>query len=107
MERVAFRMKVFPDCYEEYQRRHDQIWPEMKKELLAHGYRSYSIYLDRETGFLYAYAEIESRELAEKMDDTPINRKWWHAMKDVMETNEDESPKCVSLSEVFHLEAKQ
>lgn len=104
MERVAFRMKVFPDCRDEYKRRHDAIWPEMKRELLAHGYRSYSIYLDPETCFLYAYAEIEDKKRAAEMDHTPINRKWWHYMKDVMETNEDESPKCVALSEVFHLE---
>ena len=104
MERVAFRMKVFPGCRDEYKKRHDEIWPEMKREHLAHGYRSYSIYLDPETCFLYAYAEIEDKKRASEMDDTPINRKWWHYMKDVMETNEDESPKCVALSEVFHLE---
>ncbi len=104
MERVAFRMKVFPGCYDEYQKRYDHIWPEMKKELLAHGYRSYSIYLDQETGCLFAYAEINDRKLADEMADTPINRKWWHFMKDVMETNEDESPKSVELPEVFHLE---
>lgn len=103
MERAAFRMKVFKDCYDEYKRRHDNIWPEMKDELIRHGYHSYSIYLDRETGYLYSYAEISDKKLADEMTDTPINRKWWHYMKDVMETNDDESPICVQLGEVFHL----
>jgi L-rhamnose mutarotase len=104
MERIACRMKVFEGCYDEYKRRHDQIWPEMKEELKRHGYRSYSIYLDRETGYLYSYAEVTDKKLADQMSDTPVNRKWWHYMKDVMETNEDESPKSILLSEVFHLE---
>lgn len=106
MERIAFRMKVFKDCYGEYKRRHDNIWPEMKEELIKHGYHSYTIYLDEETGYLYAYMEIESKTLADKMSDTEINRKWWHYMKDVMETNVDESPKSVELSEMFHLSVK-
>ena len=36
--------------------------------------------------------------------DTEINRKWWDYMADIMETNPDNSPVCVDLHPVFHLD---
>ncbi|MFX7845269.1 L-rhamnose mutarotase [Acinetobacter baumannii] len=30
-------------------------------------------------------------------------KKWWHYMKDIMETNSDESPVSIPLKEVFYL----
>lgn len=104
MIRKAAVMKVFPDCYDEYKRRHDAIWPEMKAELRRHGYRNYSIYLDRQTGMLYSYYETDDEPATRSMAATEICRKWWHYMKDVMETNPDESPVSRDLGEVFHLE---
>ena len=60
--RLAFRMKVNPDKHDEYIARHNPIWPELEQTLLAHGVRSYSIFLDQATSDLFAYAEIESEE---------------------------------------------
>jgi len=58
MLRKAFKMSVNADRHEEYARRHDPIWQELADALLAHGVRSYSIYLDPETSELFAYAEL-------------------------------------------------
>ena len=55
-------MSVHRDQHAEYARRHDPIWKELEETLLAHGVRSYSIYLDPLTSELFAYAEIESEE---------------------------------------------
>jgi L-rhamnose mutarotase len=33
-----------------------------------------------------------------------IVKKWWHMMKDIMDTNPDESPVCDSLTELFHMD---
>ena len=30
MPRIAFKMKLFEGCEEEYKKRHDAIWPELK-----------------------------------------------------------------------------
>ena len=53
---------------------------------------------------LYGYLEVVDEELWAKSADTPINRKWWDFMADIMETNEDNSPVCVDLTPVFHLD---
>lgn len=37
MIRKAFVMQVNPDAHEEYQRRHNPIWPELEAVLKSHG----------------------------------------------------------------------
>ena len=104
MIRKASKMKVFPECYAEYKKRHDELWPEMEAMLKEHGAHHYSIFLDEETGTLYAYVIIESEEKWSEVAQTEICQKWWAYMKDIMETNVDSSPKSWDLKEVFYLE---
>lgn len=104
MIRKAFVMTVHPDMHEEYERRHQQIWPEMVKELRRHGARNYSIFLDRETSRLFGYIEVEDEDKWSRMDSTEINQKWWAFMAPVMETHPDNSPVSKDLKEVFHLD---
>jgi L-rhamnose mutarotase len=104
MIRKAFLMKLKPGNQAEYERRHNPIWPELQDELRRHGARNYSIFLDRETDRLFAYAEIESEELWSKIAQTEACRRWWAHMKELMLTNDDNSPVAISLDEVFHLD---
>lgn len=104
MIRKSFKMKLYEGMAEEYERRHNLLWPEMKDMIHAHGGHNYSIWLDTETNVLYGYIEIEDEELWAKSADTPINRKWWDFMADIMDTNPDNSPVCTDLKKVFVLE---
>jgi len=104
MIRKASKMKVFPGRYGEYKKRHDELWPEMEATLKEHGAHDYSIFLDEETGILFAYVVIESEERWNAVAQTEVCQKWWAYMKDIMETNEDNSPKSWALKEVFYLE---
>ena len=103
MIKKAFRMKVYPDQHAEYEKRHKELWPEMRQMLKEHGVKSYSIFLDKETNVLFAYAEIESEELWNQIAMTDINQKWWEFMEPVMETNPDKSPISQILQQVFDL----
>lgn len=106
MIRKAFLMTLKPGAEVEYERRHNPIWPELQAVLSNHGVHNYSIFL---TGGgerrLFAYAEIESEELWQRIADTDVCRRWWEYMKDLMLTNDDDSPVAVDLKEVFHLES--
>ena len=104
--RKAFKMSVRPDRHDEYARRHDPIWPELADTLIAHGVRSYSIYLDPETSELFAYAEIESEERWQAIGSTEVCQRWWRTMRDIMPSNADTSPASRDLREVFHLAAE-
>ncbi|MBT2652917.1 L-rhamnose mutarotase [Oceanobacillus sp. ISL-73] len=104
MKRKGFIMTVYPDKHDEYEKRHNEIWPEMVEELKQHGAHNYSIFLDKQTNQLFGYIEIENEEKWDKMAKTSINQKWWEFMKPVMKTNSDNSPVSIDLKEVFHMD---
>lgn len=104
MIRKAFVMHVHPGRQEEYKRRHQPIWEELKSALKAHGAHHYSIFLDRETDRLFAYVEIEDEARWNAIAETEICRKWWSYMKPIMPSNPDNSPKSKALEEVFYLD---
>ena len=47
-------MKLKPGFEAEYQKRHDDIWPELSKVLTDAGVSDYSIFLDADTRTLFA-----------------------------------------------------
>ncbi len=104
MIRKASVMKVFEGFHDEYEKRHDELWPEMEKELKHHGAHHYSIFLDKKTNNLFAYVEIEDEEKWKQIALTEVCQKWWAYMKDIMETNSDNSPVATELTQVFYLE---
>src|SRR5262245_7161569 len=104
MIRKAFLMTLKPDLQAEYERRHNPIWPELAAVLREHGVCNYSIFLDRRTDRLFAYAEIESEEQWRQIAQTEVCQRWWRQMEDLMFTNEDLSPLATDLTEVFHLD---
>lgn len=104
MKIKAFKMRLYPGQEAEYVKRHDALWQEMKEMIHEHGGSNYSIFLDRETDTLFAIVEIEDETLWDQVPDTPINRKWWDFMADIMETNPDNSPVSKDLHMVFHLD---
>ncbi|MEP6787416.1 MAG: L-rhamnose mutarotase [Acidobacteriota bacterium] len=104
MIRKAFLMSVNPDAHEEYDRRHSPIWSDLASVLKSHGVHNYSIFLEPITNQLFAYAEIESEDQWQAIAETDECRRWWAYMRDVMPTNEDNSPISTELREVFHID---
>lgn len=103
MVRRAFTMKLFPGFEEEYRRRHENLWPELRSLLKKTGIRNYSIFLDEGSLILFGVMEVEDPGLVDHLPDHPVMKKWWAYMRDIMETNADNSPVSVPLKEVFHL----
>ncbi len=104
MKELAFKMKLKPGYAEEYKKRHDQIWPELKAALKDAGIHDYSIYLDRETHSLFAVQKLEEQNTAAELPELPIMKKWWDYMHDIMEVNPDHSPVEIPLERMFYLE---
>ena len=103
MQRIVFKVKLLKGYEDEYKKRHDEIWPDPKELLKQTGIKDYSIFLDGETNTLFAYLTIYDGKKLEALPDQPIMKKWWSYMKDMMETNEDNSPVAIPLKEVFYL----
>ena len=104
MTRNAFTMKLKKGFETEYKKRHDEIWPELSEELKKAGISDYSIFLDEDTGILFAVQKLSQDSTAGELPQKAIVKKWWDFMGDIMDVNPDNSPVCIPLKEVFHMD---
>tara|TARA_B110000208_G_scaffold79338_1_gene101425 strand:- start:2102 stop:2416 length:315 start_codon:yes stop_codon:yes gene_type:complete len=103
MKRIAFKMHLNEGQKNEYKKRHDEIWPELKLLLIESSVSEYSIFLDEETNILFAFQKVACEGGSQDLGQTEIVKKWWEFMADIMETNTDNSPISVELKEVFYM----
>lgn len=102
--RKAFVMQLKKGCEKEYIKRHDEIWPELKALLSENGVYDYTIFLEHESGKLFAFQKVESGQGSQNLGSNPIVQKWWAYMADLMETHPDNAPISIPLEEVFHMD---
>ena len=106
MRRVAFKMKLFKGCCEEYKKRHDCrccLSPVLEISDTAFIIQM----LERNCGLsflpLFAVQKLTDANSADSLPEKEIMKKWWDHMADIMETKPDQSPVCTELREVFYL----
>lgn len=102
-ERIAFRMNLNPGQAAEYERRHDEIFPDLVTVLKVAGVSDYSICLDPETHHLFAILTRTDDHTMDRLPEEEIVKRWWAHMADIMETHPDNQPVQVPLSRVFEL----
>lgn len=103
-EKYAFKMKLNLGMEAEYKRRHDEIWPELAAALKEAGVRDYSIHLDEETNILFGVMWRRTDHTMDDLSKTPLMRKWWDHMADIMQTHPDNEPVSIPLKTVFHMD---
>ena len=89
MEKYAWTGKIVPGMEQEYKKRHDEIWPEMKAVLEQAGVRNYSIWLTGNTLFGYYECEHGISYAARVQAESDIARKWDAFMKDILIMEKD------------------
>lgn len=104
MQKVAFTMQLKPGFEAEYKKRHDEIWPALSEQLIKAGIKDYSIFLDDQTGILFAVHYLEEPNSLDALPEQAIMQEWWTYMGDIMETNPDHSPVVKPLRMVFHMD---
>lgn len=104
MEKVAFVMTLLPGHAAEYEKRHDEIWPELVTALKEAGVSDYSIFLEPESNKLFAVLKRTADHTMEQLPLQDIVKKWWAYMADIMETHPDNSPVTTPISSVFHMD---
>lgn len=83
MERYAWKATVLPGKLDEYVRRHNAIWPELKEVLHQAGIHNYTIWNVGDE--LFGYYECGSiAEAARVQAESPVVDRWNAYMKDVM-----------------------
>ena len=104
MERYAWKARILEGKKEEYKRRHDDIWPEMKELLKSAGICNYSIWNVGDDLFGYYECEKGIAFAAKTQAESPIVAKWNEYMKDVMVMDTDpETGAQPLLREMFYL----
>lgn len=103
MKRLAFKMKLHKGQKEAYMKRHNELWPELRKLLKENGVSEYSIFFDEETHTLFAFQKVSGEGGSQDLASNEIVKKWWNFMADIMEVNPDNSPVSIPLEEVFYM----
>lgn len=103
MQTHAFTMQLKPGFEAEYQRRHDEIWPELADLLHEAGVSDYSIFLDEKSLVLFGVLKRTDNHTMDDLPNTPLMKKWWAYMADIMDTNPDNSPVATPLKPVFYM----
>jgi L-rhamnose mutarotase len=104
-ERYAWKAVVKEGMLDEYTRRHDKIWPELKALLKEAGIVNYSIWNTGNELFGYYECTRGRAYATEKQGANPIVDRWNEYMKDVMIMEMDpETGAQPKMREVFRLE---
>jgi len=100
--RRAFTLRLKPGSFAQYKHYHDNIWPELVREIEACG-------IGRITTFesdlqLFLYSEIYDEKGWDKLWSSKIHDKWAKHMEPLMLFRPDGKVDAGPLREIFHLE---
>jgi L-rhamnose mutarotase len=105
MPRVAFQLRLRPGTVEEYEKAHQQVWPELLAKIKEVGISHYSIF--RRGLDLFLVMNVTDFERAwENLDKDPTNLRWQKEMSRFFEpiTELDPGERFAMMKEVFYLD---
>jgi L-rhamnose mutarotase len=98
MQRFCFTFTLRPGAEAEYQRRHDEIWPEMVQALQQAGIRNYSLF--RRGLDVIAYAHTAFAKIAA----TEVDARWSEWFTELIERRFGDDGAPMTAQEVWHLD---
>jgi L-rhamnose mutarotase len=104
LQRICFLMEILPGREDEYQRRHDEIWPELVEELTKAGVRNYSLFRRGTTVIAYAECHPDAATAFGKVGATEVNTRWSQWFGDVLSRHTDDDGNLIEATEVWHLD---
>ena len=105
MEKVTWKATLLPGMREEYIRRHDEIWPEMKQVLAEAGIVNYTIWRCGNDLFGYYECKYGGEYAAKVQADSPVIARWNEYMDDILELEMEPGGAQKKLVEVFRFES--
>ena len=78
-------LKLRPGCFEEYKKRHDELWPEMAAVMMS---LDISSVIYRYGDLLFVLEHAPSQESFEKLGAHPVTPRWNQYMSEVLQTDE-------------------
>lgn len=104
MERVLFTFDIRPGTEDEYQRRHDEIWPELVDVIKDAGVANYTIFRRGTEIFLYLEAHPDRETAFSTMGASDVNARWSDWFSDIIVDMTDQDGQLRFAEEVWHLD---
>ena len=104
MKQMGFAMELRPGCYDEYRRRHDELWPELV-ELFRETGVSLTVYRLRER--LILHATTPSEQDWKRLDKAEVMGRWDSYLADLFVTDEEGEIAMEELPVAFSWDASQ
>ena len=99
--RRAFTLRLKPGSFAEYKKHHDNIWPELVREIEKSGIAQITIFANDPQLFLYS--QIYDQKAWDKLWSSKVHDKWAEYMEPLMQFR-DGKVDAGPLLEIFHLE---
>ncbi|MBM3802870.1 MAG: L-rhamnose mutarotase [Acidimicrobiia bacterium] len=84
MESMGLLLRLKPGAYQEYKRRHDELWPELAQGLEANQISMMIYHFD---GLLFVHEVAASKDAWSRMNELPVTARWNQFMAEVLETD--------------------
>jgi L-rhamnose mutarotase len=104
MQRFCFTFILRPGSEAEYQRRHDEIWPEMVAALKQAGIHNYTLFRRGLEVIAYAECEPDAETAFGRIGATDVDARWSAWFEELIEQRFGEDGQAMSVAEVWHLD---
>ncbi|MBP3630271.1 MAG: L-rhamnose mutarotase [Clostridia bacterium] len=84
MQKYAWKAQIKEGCLNEYIRRHNDLWPEMRETLLNAGIENYTIWNVGNEMFGYYECKKGIEYAARYQAESDVVKKWNEYMKDIL-----------------------
>ena len=100
--RRAFTLRLKPGSFAKYKHFHDNIWPELVREVENCGIAQITTF--QHNLQLFLYSEIYDKKAWDRLWGSKIHDKWAALMEPLMQFRPDGKVDAGPLREIFHLE---
>jgi L-rhamnose mutarotase len=81
---IGLALQLRPGAYDEYKKRHDELWPELAEAIRSCGI---SLVIYRHADTLFVHERAPSEVAFQKMGAHPVTPRWNKHMAEVLETD--------------------
>ena len=103
MQRYCFTMTIRPGQEAEYERRHQEVWPELVTALRENGVSNYSLFRQGNRVIAYAECEPDGPTAFGAVARTDVDARWAAWFEDVLEPLADDEGNLETYREVWHM----
>jgi L-rhamnose mutarotase len=104
MERYCFSLELRPGSEQEYERRHDELWPELAEAISDSVISNYSHFRRGLRVIGYCECEPDGPTAFGRMAETEVDRRWTESMAHLIASETDEDGNLFSFAELWHLD---